>query len=198
MRSSPTMPTPGSRRGGRTIRFVTSNRGKFREAADILLHHGFAARRDSRALPEPQADSLEEVVRAKLTAASGLPGIVLVEDSGLFLPALGGFPGVYSSYVYRTLGLDRVAQLLDGGSRSAAFRAVVGIRDGKRTWLAKGQVRGRLATRPRGTAGFGYDPLFIPAGRDRTFAEMGTNLKSEISHRRKAFESAIPILRRLV
>jgi XTP/dITP diphosphohydrolase len=191
------MPTPGDRTTPPTLRFVTSNPGKFREVAELLRPRGFRVVRLGRPLPEPQADSLEEVVRAKLAAVSGLPGIVLVEDSGLFLPALGGFPGVYSAYAYRTLGLTRIARLLNGGSRAAVFRAVLGVRAGGRSWICRGEVRGRLAERPRGSGGFGYDPLFVPKGHRKTFAEMGTEAKSSLSHRRRALDGAIPILRRL-
>ncbi|MCI4351220.1 MAG: non-canonical purine NTP pyrophosphatase [Thermoplasmata archaeon] len=165
------------------VRFVTSNRHKYREAKAVLAEFGIDLRWSRRTLAEPQADDLAAVVRAKLDAVRGLSGLTLVEDSGLEIPALAGFPGVYSSYVLRTVGLDGVLRLLRGRPRSAVFRAITGVARGSRSWVFPAETRGRIATRARGSNGFGYDPIFVPAGSTRTFAELDPDAKSRLSHR---------------
>lgn len=166
---------------------VTSNKNKVSEARAILRSRGISLRGLIRNLPEPQADTLEEVVRVKLNAVEPRHEPVLVEDSGLFLPALGGFPGVYSSYAYRTLGVDGLLRALSGKERSARFRTVVGFRIGTSTRLCQGEIRGHIATRPRGQGGFGFDPIFVPAGSSLTFAQIPVDVKCRISHRARAF-----------
>jgi XTP/dITP diphosphohydrolase len=178
------------------VTFVTSNPNKFLEVRGILRGYGLAVRRRSAELPELQADTLEAVVEGKLAAARGIPGIVLVEDSGIFLDALGGFPGVYSAYVYRTIGLAGVLRLLAGRPRGARFRTVAGVRWGRRRWSCVGEVRGRIALRPRGDGGFGYDPLFVPAGARATFAELARDDKDARSHRGRAFRAVGERVRR--
>ncbi|MHB8351433.1 MAG: non-canonical purine NTP pyrophosphatase [Thermoplasmata archaeon] len=176
--------------------FVTSNPDKLAEARAILRPRGIALRGILRSLPEPQADTLEEVARAKLDAVGPQSGPVLVEDSGLFLESLGGFPGVYSSYAYRTLGLEGLLRALSGKGRTALFRAVVGVRIGTSTRLCHGDVRGSIARRPRGKGGFGFDPIFIPEGISMTFAQLTPEAKSRLSHRARAFETAANLLAR--
>ena len=129
------------------------------------------------------------MVAAKLAALPAGTTCYLVEDSGLFLEGLGGFPGVYSAYAYRTLGLSGVLRALQGRSRAATFRTVAGIRWGDRKWIARGTVRGRIAARPRGTAGFGYDPIFIPSAAAETFAQLAPAEKDQFSHRGRAIRA---------
>jgi XTP/dITP diphosphohydrolase len=142
-----------------------------------------------RALPEPQADTLEEVVEAKLAAAGRARPAILVEDSGLFIDALHGFPGVYSSYVYRTIGPEGVLALLKGRSRHATFRTVVGLRRPRDVLLAVGETAGTISEKPRGSGGFGYDPIFIPDGQTATFAELSIGAKNALSHRGRAMRA---------
>ena len=168
------------------LTFVTTNAGKLREVRAILAEYGLTVRWSRRALGEVQSDRLEEVVRCKLDGTSGIEGFVLVEDSGLFLSGLGGFPGVYSAFVYDTIGLQGVLRLLRGRSRQAAFRTVAGLQHGRRRWTFRGETEGRIAVRPRGRDGFGYDPIFIPAGDRHTFAEMSLDEKNRASHRAQA------------
>jgi XTP/dITP diphosphohydrolase len=171
------------------VTFVTSNPGKVVEVRRVFADFGIRVRWSRRELPEPQSDRLEEVVRAKL-AATARPHVgVVVEDSGIFLPGLGGFPGVYSRYVYDTIGLPGVLRLAEGRSRNAQFRAVAGYRRGRTELLAIGTVEGTLARRPRGENGFGYDPIFIPNGDRRTFGEMTPAEKDGLSHRGRAMRT---------
>jgi len=121
---------------------------------------------------------------------------VASEDSGLSVAALGGAPGVYSAR-YKNLrdDEDKVAALLEAmkdiaeGRRSAWFEAVISLSlpDGKNFFFS-GKVEGTIAREARGRDGFGYDPVFIPEGFDRTFAEMTADEKDRLSHRRKALE----------
>jgi len=177
-----------------SIRVASSNPGKFREVSAILAPYGIPVTWTRRVLPEPQTDSLATVVDAKLAALPSDGHCYLVEDSGLFIDGLGGFPGVYSAFVYRTLGLEGILRALGGSPRSATFRAVAGVRWGRRTWTAPGSVGGRIAGAVRGTGGFGYDPIFIPAGERRTFAELAPAEKDRRSHRGRAVRA---VLRRL-
>jgi XTP/dITP diphosphohydrolase len=166
--------------------FVSTNGGKFREVRAILADYGVRVRWSRRALPEVQSDRLESVVEAKLAAAAELGPRVLVEDSGLFIPSLGGFPGVYSAYTLDTIGLPGVLRLVQGRDRTAVFRTVAGLSVGARQWTRTGESRGRLAGRPRGSNGFGYDPIFIPEGESRTFGQLDPAEKNRRSHRAHA------------
>lgn len=171
------------------LAFVTSNPGKVAEAKGILGPYGIRVRPVKRVLPEPQADTLEEVVAAKLAALPPRRTPQLVEDSGLFLDGLAGFPGVYSAYVYRIWRFDPILELLRRRPREATFRAVAGVRLGRRTWTFPGECRGTIASRPKGSYGFGFDPIFRPEGARRTFAEMEPEAKWAVSHRGRALRS---------
>ncbi|MGP8071664.1 MAG: non-canonical purine NTP pyrophosphatase [Thermoplasmata archaeon] len=168
------------------VTFVSRNPGKVREIRRVLSPFGVRVRWTRRELPEPQAASLEEVVVAKLAAVRDLPGYVLVEDSGLFIPSLHGFPGVYSAHFLETWGFGPMFELLRTRSRGAYFQTVAGLRKGGKTWTFSGEVPGSIAPRARGKGGFGYDPIFIPRGWDRTFAQGSDDEKNAISHRARA------------
>ena len=168
------------------LTFLSTNAGKAREVREVLRPYGVRVRWRRRELPEPQAETLLEVVEAKLDAARGLRGTILVEDSGLFIPALSGFPGVYSAHFLRIWGFDPIFELLRHRTRRAVFRTVAGVRHGSRRAAFVGEVWGRIANRPAGTNGFGYDPIFIPRGWNRTFGEVPPEAKNAVSHRARA------------
>jgi XTP/dITP diphosphohydrolase len=168
------------------VSFVSTNRGKYREIRDVLRPYGIRVRWVRRKLPEPQADDLGEVLSSKLDAVRDLPGYVLVEDSGLFIPALHDFPGVYSAHFLRIWRFEPIFRLLKGRTRSARFRTAAGLQNGRRRWRFEGEVRGRIALRAAGRGGFGYDPIFIPDGWQKTFAEGTADEKNAISHRARA------------
>lgn len=174
----------------RELTFATGNEGKLAEARDKLGPLGFEVTQYAGGYPEVQADELETVARHGMDAlADELEGPFLLEDAGLFVDALDGFPGVYSSYVYGTLGNAGLLRLLaDAGARTARFRSVVGYHDG-RPRVFEGVVQGRITRQRRGEGGFGFDPVFSPEGRERTFAEMSREEKSELSHRGRALEA---------
>ncbi|EQD37840.1 ham1 protein, partial [mine drainage metagenome] len=121
---------PGTGRRPR-VKFATRNPGKLREVREILSAFGVEVVALPKRFVEPQADDLGAVVRAKLNALRGVSGPILVEDSGLFLPGLGGFPGVYSAYVSEIWGgpvrFRPLLRALAGGPRTAVFRTVVGL-----------------------------------------------------------------------
>ena len=170
------------------VTFVSTNPGKYREVRALLAPYGIRAGWRKRNLPEPQADSLEEVVAAKLAAVRDIPGIVLVEDSGLFIPALHGFPGVYSAHFLRLWKFGPILELLEHRDRRAFFRTVAGVRNGPRRAMYRGEVLGTIARAPAGRNGFGYDPIFIPTGWRRTLAEASVEEKNAVSHRARAFQ----------
>ena len=171
------------------LTLVTSNPGKVAEVRQLLRPFGLTVVWGRQQLLEPQADTLEEVVRAKVRSVRRGSSAVLVEDTGLFIEALNGFPGVYSSYAFRTIGLAGILALVNGQSRIAVFRTVAAVRIGARIVVTRGATRGRIPREPRGTGGFGFDPIFIPNGSNKTFAEMDIEEKNRVSHRGAAIRA---------
>ncbi|TYL38221.1 non-canonical purine NTP pyrophosphatase, RdgB/HAM1 family [Natronococcus pandeyae] len=168
------------------IRFVTGNEGKVGEAREYL--EGIdAVEQVDYDYAELQSDSLEEIVTRGAREAFDALGSeepVLVDDTGLFVDALGGFPGPYSAYVEDTVGIERLWRLAsEEENRRARFRTVMAYADGERTETFEGTVAGTLVP-PRGEGGFGYDPIFEYNGQ--TLAEMDTEEKNAISHRGRA------------
>jgi XTP/dITP diphosphohydrolase len=170
------------------VTFASTNQNKYREVQSILSAHNIAVDFAQINLVEIQSDSLEEIAREKAKSAFSQVGRqVIVEDDGLFIDALGGFPGQYSSHAFKTIGNDGILKLLAGSAnRSASFRSLIAFYDGKSLSISEGKVSGKIS----GTiteGGWGYDPIFIPAGTDLTFAQLGGR-KNEYSHRKAALE----------
>jgi len=168
------------------VTFVTTNAGKFREARSSLGPFGVDLRWKKRSLLEPQADDLADVARRKLESVRDLRGYVLVEDSGLFIPSLKGFPGVYSAHFLKIWKFDPIFELLEHRDRRAYFRTVAALGHRGERWTFTGEVRGTIAKRPSGRNGFGYDPIFVPDGWSLTFADAPPEAKDRISHRGRA------------
>lgn len=167
--------------------FVTSSEGKRREAEAIL---GVTLAHRGLDLVEPQSLDVEEVVRFKARSALAAIGApVLVEDTGLELVGLGGFPGPLIRWLLASVGPAGVATMAQAfGDPRAVARCVVCAHDGARTVVGRGVVAGAISPTPRGAGGFGWDSVFIPEdGGGRTYAEMDQDEKNAISHRRKAF-----------
>ncbi|MEM0027588.1 MAG: XTP/dITP diphosphatase [Ignisphaera sp.] len=175
------------------IFFATNNMNKVREAEAILRSFGIRIIPVNVKKIEIQHDSLEEIARyAAKIAYKELGKPVVVEDSGLFIDSLNGFPGPYSNYVYKTIGLRGVLKLLEDYReielRKARFIAVVVLALSEdEVKVFRGVVEGFIAFEIRGDKGFGYDPIFIPMGAAKTFAEMDLEEKGLYSHRGKAF-----------
>jgi len=172
---------------GRLAFFVTSNIHKFNEARLILAEHKVAVAMLKIEAVEIQDDNLESIAKASAIDAvkkCGLP--IFVEDAGLFIEALNGFPGPYSSYVYRTIGTKGILKLMENvDERDAYFQSVVAFSGPEEAPKCfQGKVKGKISMEERGGSGFGFDPIFEPSGgRKKTFAEMTTTEKNEYSHR---------------
>jgi XTP/dITP diphosphohydrolase len=175
---------------GKVAYFVTSNIHKFLEASSVLSEYKIATAKLRVEAVEIQDDSLENIAKYSVQDAvknCGLP--VFVEDAGLFVEALGGFPGPYSKYVYNTVGVKGILKLMKNiENRNAYFISVVafGSPDEQPTCFV-GKVKGKISLQEIGGSGFGYDPIFVPSeGDGRTFAEMTTTEKNGLSHRAEA------------
>jgi len=171
-----------------SVTFASTNENKFREVQSILLSHGIPVKFAQIPLVEVQADSLEAIATEKVRSAfARVQSPVIVEDDGLFIDGLKGFPGQYSSYVFKTIGTDGILKLLAGSSdRSASFRSLIAYYDGNTMSLFEGTVGGSISDRIM-EGGWGYDPIFVPAGSELTFAELKDE-KNKHSHRSKALE----------
>ena len=179
------------------LRFITGNENKVKEAGERLAELGYEVVQDNMRPPEVQADTLEEVAlfSAEWVAESS-PEPFFLEDAGFFVDRLKGFPGVYSAYVFDTIGYDGILRLLSSeNERSARFEAVIAYWDGKEFHTFKGAVKGRVSSEARGNNGFGYDPIFIPEDGERTFAEMSAPEKNKVSHRGRAIEKMVDWLK---
>lgn len=162
------------------IYFVTSNKGKFVEAQAIF---GDLVQKNI-GYNELQVDTLDEVVDFGMEEVTArLKGAIMIEDAGMFIDGLKGFPGVYSAYVQKTIGNSGILRLMEGmDDRMAAFKSVVGYAEpDMKPIIFKGELKGEIGFEPRGTGGFGYDPIFYVNGK--SLAEMSLEEKNRISHR---------------
>jgi XTP/dITP diphosphohydrolase len=179
---------------------ATRNAHKARELRE-LLGADFQLRDLSAfpniALAEETGNTFAENAALKAISASQdrqlEHALVIADDSGLEVDALGGAPGIYSARYAGENASDAanieklLGQLRSGSNRSARFRCVIAVAcAGKLLTIVEGAVEGTIVDPPRGNAGFGYDPVFQPVGFDKTFAEMAPELKNRISHRAKA------------
>lgn len=179
-------------RKGRVVFFATGNIHKFHEARSVLSKYNIAVAMLNLDTVEIQADNIETIAKASASDAarkSGLP--VFVEDAGLFIKALNGFPGPYSNYVYRTIGTKGILKLMEKISqRNAYFHSVIAFcnpYEEKEPLCFQGRIDGKLTYKERGKQGFGFDPIFEPeAGNRETFAQMTTEEKNRYSHRARA------------
>ncbi len=196
------------RLGSGKLVIATHNAGKLREIGALLAPHGMECiSAGSLGLPEPAETGTSFVENAliKARAAAEASGIVsLADDSGLSVAALDGRPGVYTAdWAERQwfegaagrdwyMAMGKVEGMLQAlgpdAPRDAAFHCVLALvwPDGEQA-VYQGQVSGSLIWPPRGTLGFGYDPMFVPAGFDQSFAEIEPEEKHRISHRADAF-----------
>ncbi len=174
--------------------FATGNIHKLNEVKPIAEKYGICLEQmmESRAKVEIQSSDLVEIARyAVLENYKLFKKPVLVEDAGLFIKALNGFPGPYSSYVYRTIGVNGILKLMEGvDDRRAYFMSVAAIVYEPFFIIETARVEGVITREPRGSGGFGFDPIFIPYGSKKTFAEMSIDEKNMYSHRAKAVSKA--------
>lgn len=180
---------------------ATSNKHKIAEFQEMLSKNGLSVTiispdtiRDFPELAENGTTFEENACQKAITASKYADMSAFADDSGLEVKALHGAPGVFSA---RYAGddatdADRIAKLLkemEGVTdRTARFVCVIALAyRGDVVATFRGEVTGKIADAPRGTEGFGYDPIFIPDGYDQTFAELGATVKDGISHRANAF-----------
>lgn len=182
---------------------ATRNAHKTREIQHIL-GSGFSVR-DLRAYPQiseiiETGTSFEENAKLKALAVSTkFPGLVVADDSGLEVDALGGAPGIHSARYAgaNATNTERIDKLLEelarvrakNDSRRARFHCLLALaRNGEVLGVFEGTVEGQITQQPRGSHGFGYDPIFVPKGFERTFGELGPAEKNQLSHRACALE----------
>jgi XTP/dITP diphosphohydrolase len=171
---------------------ATGNFHKFDEARRILAEYGISSAMLRVKNVEIQSESLMEIATASAVDAFNrcrLP--LVVEDAGLFVDALKGFPGPYAAYVYKTISNPGLLRLMENvKDRKATFRSVIAYHDGKsQPLLFEGEAAGRIAHDEiwgKLRTGFGFDPIFQPLGSDKTFAEMTIVEKNGYSHRANA------------
>lgn len=137
-------------------------------------------------LPEHRSDDVGEIAKGKAQYAyEHLKTPVMVDDTGLFIDALNGFPGPYAAFVLNTIGNTGILKLMEGvPDRAARFTTAIGFADGTGARVFKGTVEGQITHAPRGSGGFGYDPIF--AVGETTLAELPLEEKNRISHRARA------------
>ena len=178
------------------INVVTHNPGKVREYSEALSGYGLEMVHVNREYDEVQTPYLEEVVDKgmKQLHSEGLRDF-LIDDSGIFIDGLGGFPGVYSAYVQKTLGNQGVLKQMEVvEDRRAVFKCCIGCWIGDERIVVTGQCPGTVLYEERGNGGFGYDPIFSPDGKN-SFAEIPLEEKNVISHRGRALTMLIDELK---
>lgn len=175
----------------RVVIFATQNINKFNEARIVFAKHGLAAAMLKLETVEIQSDNLETIAKKRAADAIqkyGLP--IIVEDAGLSVQALNGFPGPYAAYVYKTIGNQGLLKLMENVDiRNAYFESVVAFHapNQKEPLCFHGRVEGEITRETRGVGGFGFDPVFMPLkSNGKVFAEMSLEEKNLLSHRARA------------
>lgn len=181
---------------GRVVFFATNNVNKFNEARRVLAEYKITLGMLRVKTLEVQSDSLEEIAKASVEEAfkhCNLP--LIVEDAGLFISALRGFPGPYAAYVYKTIGNSGLLKLMKNvEDMRAKFQSVIAYYSPKleSPVCFHGEANGEIARRERkgdNKSGFGFDPIFTPANSNSTFAEMTIMEKNKHSHRARALRN---------
>ena len=191
---------------------ATRNSGKVREISEMLEVHNeieLLSLHNYPDAPDVVEDGVtyeENAIKKAAMLAEYTGHLTIADDSGLEVDALDGAPGVHSArYAGENASdQDRIAKLLGAlqdvpdDQRSARFICVVAIAEPlSESEIVRGVCEGHIIHMPRGEAGFGYDPVFVPMGYDKTFAELGDNIKNQISHRAKALDKAIKSLSKM-
>lgn len=182
-----------------TLVFCTNNQHKIDEVTQIMPQgFTFLKLKDIdffEDIPEP-FDTLEENSLTKAKTISELKSMnAFAEDTGLFIDVLHGEPGVKSARYAGEHGnskenIQKVLEKMgDAKERNAFFKTVVTLILNKEVHQFVGECHGQITKSEHGTDGFGYDPIFVPTGYETTFAEMSSELKNSISHRKKAFDA---------
>jgi XTP/dITP diphosphohydrolase len=166
--------------------FASSNEHKFQEAERILANLGMQINLFKTTLEEIQSNNLNDIAEKKAIYAYDLiQKPVIIEDDGLFINALDGFPGPYSSYVYDTIGNKGIMNLLENSQvRDAKFVSIIAYCDSDcDVKLFESSIPGKISSIIE-KGGWGYDPIFIPDGESKTYANVSD--KDKFSHRSAA------------
>tara|TARA_B100000749_G_C18430596_1_gene467752 strand:+ start:229 stop:807 length:579 start_codon:yes stop_codon:yes gene_type:complete len=176
------------------ILFITTNINKYQEANKILSKHGIQIKKNDFNKIEIQNNDIEKIaISSAEEAFSILKTELIVEDSGLFIEKLNGFPGPYSSYAYKTIGIKGIIGILNKAKlRKASFKSVLAhanINGEIRTFT--GITEGIISKSPKGNNGFAFDSIFIPNNSEITYGEMNIEEKNQYSHRAKSFDKFV-------
>ena len=165
------------------LSFATSNENKFQEVERILSNFGVQINFFKTTLEEIQSDNLSDIAQQKaINAYNRIQKPVIIEDDGLFINSLDGFPGPYSSYAYDTIGNKGIMNLLGNSKvRDAKFVSIIAYCDESfNPKLFESSIPGKISSVIE-EGGWGYDPIFIPAGESKTYANVSD--KDKFSHR---------------
>ncbi|MBI3860014.1 MAG: non-canonical purine NTP pyrophosphatase [Thaumarchaeota archaeon] len=177
--------------------FATSNDHKYAEARFVLRRTDVVLRRLNTKGDEVQSDDPGRIASLAASQSHRLSRKpVFTEDTALFVPSLGGFPGTYASHAYSTLGMDRFLKLVPRDERRAVFVSAVAYCDSEhppRVFI--GRLEGNISRKESGSNGFGFDPVFAPSGSAKTLAQLTMAQKCEISHRAVALRKLAAWLR---
>lgn len=179
------------------LKVITSNPGKVREYQKEFKDYGIEMEHFPHPYDEVQTSDLEEVVNKGMDTivSEGIRDFI-VDDSGLFVDSLKGFPGVWSAYAQKTIGNQGILRLMEGvEDRGAEFRCCIGCDIDGRRIVVTGICRGTITDGERGKDGFGFDPVFSHDG-ERTFAEIPLDEKNSVSHRGNAVKLLVAEMRR--
>ncbi|MGP6294066.1 XTP/dITP diphosphatase [Caldiplasma sukawensis] len=172
------------------LKFVTHNEHKFLEVKQYAEKKNIKIEWINIEYDEIQADTTEEISRRSAEDLyKKIEGPFFLEDTGLYIESLNGFPGPYSSYVQKKIGNEGILKLMNGISkRNAFFVTVISYCNEGKIDQFVGRVEGNISTKPSGVKGFGYDPIFIPVDSKKSLAEMTVDEKNMLSHRIRALE----------
>ena len=171
--------------------FATGNSGKVEHARNILPDF-FKVEQINVETIEPSIDSIEHIAKSELQQVLEKKELenscIIADDSGLFIESLNGFPGPQTSFFDEKVGKESILKLLEDKSKEAKFRAAIALYEPKldEIKIFTGSASGKIVE-PRGSKGFGYDPLFLPKNHDKTWGE-DSDYKDRNSHRQEALE----------
>ena len=179
----------------KVIFFATGNIHKFNEARSILSRYGVSVGMLRMKGDEIQSEDLKEIAKKSVTPAYKLSKLpIFVEDAGLFIEVLNGFPGPYAAYVYKTIHNKGILKLMENEvDRQAEFESVIAYCDQtiSEPICFEGESKGEITLKERkqnGKSAFGFDPIFQPIGSSKSFAEMTIEEKNGFSHRAMAIQ----------
>ena len=178
---------------GTQLIFGTSNSNKLIEAKQILEPHGYKVEQYHVDLLEIQDSNLEKIAKISLENLPEMHVNIFVEDTGLFIESLNGFPGPYASFVFKTIGNTGILKLLKNETnKKAYFESYIAFKNNNgKIFTFQGKCEGEISNSLKGEK-WGFDPIFIPYERNPeklSFSELGNEIKNDISHRAKALHS---------